>query len=105
MLACPTMALPAPPYDDKELNYTGKDADGRLHALDMTCLFNSIGQCPALSVPNGLTMSGLPTAIQLIGRRFDDATPVRVAHVLESRQPWIDTLNQLNTHERTKENM
>jgi hypothetical protein len=30
---------------------------------------------------------------------------VRVAHVLESRQPWIDTLNQLNTHERTKENM
>ncbi len=105
MLACPTMALPAPPYDDKELNYTGKDADGRLHALDMTCLFNSIGQCPALSVPNGLTTSGLPTAIQLIGRRFDDATPMRVAHVLESRQPWIDTLHQLNTQNRYMENM
>ena len=93
MLACPTMALHAPPYQDKELDYTSTDADGKLHALDMTCLFNSIGQCPALSVPSGLTASGLPTAIQLIGRRFDDATPMRVARSLEQNQPWIDHLN------------
>ena len=52
-----------------------------------------------------LTTSGLPTAIQLIGRRFDDATPMRVANVLESHQPWIDTLHQLNTQNRYMENM
>ena len=105
VLACPTMALPAPPYDDRELNYTGKDANGRLLALDMTCLFNSIGQCPALSVPNGFTSSGLPTAIQLIGRRFDDATPMRIAHILEIHQPWIDTLHHLNMNADHEENI
>ncbi|MGB2097642.1 MAG: hypothetical protein ACPHW5_07595, partial [Candidatus Puniceispirillales bacterium] len=69
------------------------------------CLFNSIGQCPALSVPNGFTSSGLPTAIQLIGRRFDDATPMRIAHILEIHQPWIDTLHHLNMNADHEENI
>jgi amidase/aspartyl-tRNA(Asn)/glutamyl-tRNA(Gln) amidotransferase subunit A len=90
------MALPTPPITDKEADYTNVGADGKLHGLDMTCLFNSIGQCPALSVPNGLTAAGLPTAIQLVGRRFDDATPLRAARVLEQLQPWMPSLEKLN---------
>ena len=97
VLACPTMALPPPPITDKEANYTNVDADGKLHGLDMTCLFNSIGQCPALSVPNGMTATGLPTAIQLVGRRFDDATPLRIARALEQLCPWLPSLEKLNT--------
>ena len=96
LLVCPTMALPTPPITDKEADYTNVGADGKLHGLDMTCLFNSIGQCPALSVPNGLTAAGLPTAIQLVGRRFDDATPLRAARVLEQLQPWMPSLEKLN---------
>ncbi len=96
LLACPTMALPTPPITDKEADYTNVGADGKLHGLDMTCLFNSIGQCPALSVPNGLTAAGLPTAIQLVGRRFDDATPLRAARVLEQLRPWMPSLEKLN---------
>ncbi len=96
MLACPTMALPPPPLTEKEANYTSVGADGKLHGLDMTCLFNSIGQCPALSVPNGMTATGMPTAIQLVGRRFDDATPMRAARVLEQFCPWLPSLEQLN---------
>ena len=90
------MALPPPPLTEKEANYTSVGADGKLHGLDMTCLFNSIGQCPALSVPNGMTAAGLPTAIQLVGRRFDDATPLRAARVLELLHPWLPSLEKLN---------
>lgn len=96
LLACPTMALPPPPLTEKEANYTSVGADGKLHGLDMTCLFNSIGQCPALSVPNGMTAAGLPTAIQLVGRRFDDASPLRAARVLEQLHPWLPSLEKLN---------
>ncbi|MGC6484634.1 MAG: amidase [Candidatus Puniceispirillales bacterium] len=87
-LLCPTMALPAPPLEARESDYTTVAADGRLHGLDMTCVFNSIGQCPALSVPSGVTASGLPTAVQIIGQRFDDNTVLKIGQSLESLCGW-----------------
>jgi amidase len=37
---------------------------------------------PATSVPSGM-VDGLPTGMMIIGKRFDDATPLRVAHAFE----------------------
>lgn len=37
---------------------------------------------PAISVPAGLS-EGLPVGLMLVGKRFDDATPLRVAHAFE----------------------
>jgi amidase len=37
---------------------------------------------PACSVPAGLA-DGLPVGMMIIGRRFDDATVLRVAHAFE----------------------
>ncbi len=37
---------------------------------------------PACSVPAGL-VNGLPTGMMIMGRRFDDATVLRVAHAYE----------------------
>jgi amidase len=47
-----------------------------------TCPFNVTGH-PATSVPAGL-VDGLPAGLMIVGRRFDDATCLRVAHAYET---------------------
>ncbi len=44
---------------------------------------NLTGTC-AISVPCGCDRNGLPIGVQLIGRHFDDATLLKIAHRLES---------------------
>ncbi|MEO1017533.1 MAG: amidase [Pseudomonadota bacterium] len=46
------------------------------------CPFNYLG-LPAMSVPVGFLTNGLPAAMQLVGRPFDEATLLRVAHAYE----------------------
>ena len=43
---------------------------------------------PAASVPCGFTKDGLPIGLQLVGRRFDDATVLRAAAAFEKAHPW-----------------
>jgi aspartyl-tRNA(Asn)/glutamyl-tRNA(Gln) amidotransferase subunit A len=43
---------------------------------------------PAMSVCTGFSDGGLPLALQIGGRRFDEATVLRVAHTLERATPW-----------------
>ncbi|HMC68346.1 MAG TPA: amidase family protein, partial [Mycobacteriales bacterium] len=43
---------------------------------------------PAISVPCGLTASGLPAGLQLLGRRGDDATVLRAAGGYETVSAW-----------------
>lgn len=49
--------------------------------------FNASGQ-PALALPTGLTASGLPVGVQLVGRPAEEATILRLAAQLESLNPW-----------------
>jgi amidase len=46
-----------------------------------TCVTDVTGH-PATSVPAGLS-GGLPVGMMIIGRMFEDATPLRVAHTFE----------------------
>ncbi|MFL6129248.1 MAG: amidase [Mycobacteriales bacterium] len=48
-----------------------------------TIPFNVSGH-PAVSLPTGVARNGLPIGLQLVGRRFDEATVLRVAAVLEA---------------------
>ncbi|MCR5209703.1 MAG: amidase [Lachnospiraceae bacterium] len=43
---------------------------------------------PAASVPAGLTESGLPVGMQIIGKRFMDEDVFAVAHAYEEISPW-----------------
>jgi Asp-tRNA(Asn)/Glu-tRNA(Gln) amidotransferase A subunit family amidase len=43
---------------------------------------------PALSVPCGFTAGGLPIGLQLIGRRFDEATLLRAGRAYERAAGW-----------------
>jgi Asp-tRNA(Asn)/Glu-tRNA(Gln) amidotransferase A subunit family amidase len=82
-LICPTMARTAPDKDARDTDFERVDADGRLHGLDMTAVFNMVGQCPALSVPSGLAEPGLPTAVQIVTDRFEDGLALRIGAAIE----------------------
>ncbi len=89
-LLCPTMALPAQPADGSDSNYDRVDEAGRYHALDMTCLFNNVAQCPALSVPAGFTAAGLPVGLQVVAPRFADVEALAIGAALEKVRPWAE---------------
>jgi amidase len=50
-------------------------------------LWNSTGQ-PAASVPAGFSATGLPLAVQIVGRPHDEATLLSLAAQLEEARPW-----------------
>ena len=52
-----------------------------------TAPFNVLG-LPALSLCNGFDADGLPLGMQIVGRPFDEATVLRVAHAYEAATPW-----------------
>jgi aspartyl-tRNA(Asn)/glutamyl-tRNA(Gln) amidotransferase subunit A len=49
--------------------------------------FNVSGH-PALSVPIGLGCDGLPLAVQIVGRPFDEASVLRVGRAIERMSGW-----------------
>lgn len=54
---------------------------------NFTFAFNVTGM-PAISVPSGFGPNGMPVAIQLAARPFDEATLLRAAHAYEMATPW-----------------
>ena len=52
-----------------------------------TTPFNVLGG-PALAQCIGFSPDGLPLSMQIVGRPFDDATVLRVAHAYETATPW-----------------
>ena len=87
-LICPTMALPAPEVGRDDSDFDWEDASGRYHGLDMTCPFNNVAPCPALSVPSGFTRDGLPTGLQIVGRRHHDRGVLEIGAALEPLIGW-----------------
>ncbi|MHB1502171.1 MAG: amidase, partial [Candidatus Dormibacteria bacterium] len=84
VLICPTLAVAVPPAEGvDDDSYGGTSAAGRFMGLEMACPFNLVSQCPVMSVPSGRTSDGLPTGVQVVGRRFDDRTVLRVAKAIE----------------------
>src|SRR5215207_2013512 len=84
-----TAAAPseAPPIDE-----VGKFAT--MERPSLTIAFNVTG-APAMSVCCGYTESGLPLSFQVVGKRFDDATVLRLAHAYEQATPWRERRPQL----------
>lgn len=87
-LLCPTAALPALPLGVNENAFGGSDLEGRFQHFEMTFPFNMLSACPALTVPSGFTADGLPTAIQIVGRRHDDNMVLRIGTALEGAMNW-----------------
>lgn len=56
-------------------------------SIRYTAPWNLLG-LPAVVVPSGFTREGLPVSIQIVGRRFDDATVLRIARAYERVTDW-----------------
>jgi aspartyl-tRNA(Asn)/glutamyl-tRNA(Gln) amidotransferase subunit A len=63
----------------------------------LTTPFNVTGG-PALAQCIGFSSGGLPLSMQVVGRPFDDATVLRVAHAYEKATPWRTIRPQLDPH-------
>ena len=57
-------------------------------AQPLTAPFNLTGH-PALCLPAGLAANGLPLSLQIVGRQFDEAMVMRVAHAYEQEAGWV----------------
>jgi amidase/aspartyl-tRNA(Asn)/glutamyl-tRNA(Gln) amidotransferase subunit A len=55
----------------------------------MTYPINCTGH-PAASVPAGFTADGLPIGLQIIGRRYADASVLTLAATVERIRPWFN---------------
>lgn len=87
-LLLPTMPLAAPPITATEVRLPGGVEATRPALTRCTRLFNITGH-PAVCVPCGLSKEGLPLSLQLVGRPFDEATVLRLAHAYEkARGAW-----------------
>ena len=85
-LLFPTTPIPAPRTDEREATIDGVCDDVRAWLTRCTRPINLTGH-PALSVPCGLTAGGLPIGLQLVGRRFDEATLLRLGRAYETVSP------------------
>ena len=81
-IACPPFAIGL----DNPTEIAGK-AVPPYGWIPFTYPFNMTGQ-PAASVPCGFTRDGLPVGLQIVGRRFDDATVLRASAAFERARPW-----------------
>src|SRR5579859_1115639 len=85
-LVVPTTPIPAPLIGEESTTINGKDHATRALLLRLNRPANLAG-VPAITLPCGLTPSGLPVGIQLIGRASEDASLLALAHSMEKLLP------------------
>lgn len=86
LILTPAVATPALPVG-QDL----RDPDRETHFIDWAPFsypFNMTRQ-PAISIPCGLTRSGLPIGLQIVGRRYDDRAVLLAASAYEARHPYV----------------
>ena len=84
LLVTPAVAIPA--FDARAAGSVPMDDKAMLGWTPFSYPFN-LSQQPAISVPCGLTLAGLPIGLQIVGRMFDDALVLRAARAFESVMP------------------
>ena len=87
VLLTPVMSEPAVPAGIMEGRGATATYQWETGWVPFNVLWNSTGQ-PAASVPAGFSSSGLPLAVQLVGRPHDEATLLSLAAQIEAARPW-----------------
>ena len=92
-LVTPTTAVPSVPADlpieGATLAINGKEVDP-VWDWCLTYPFNMLGYLPSASAPSGISSSGVPTGLQIVGAPYDEAGVLKIAAALERVCPWLD---------------
>jgi len=89
LLLAPTGPTPAPPIASAQAPIASRaEAARRFFNRRSYTTPASLAGVPALSLPCGFTASGLPIGLQMIGRRFDEATLLRAGRAYERATDW-----------------
>ena len=88
-LILPTTPVPAIPIEqmDQDISIEGITENATLALLSLTMPFNLTG-LPACSFPAGFTADGLPIGLQVVGKAFEEATVLRIAHAYQQLTDW-----------------
>jgi Asp-tRNA(Asn)/Glu-tRNA(Gln) amidotransferase A subunit family amidase len=88
VLVMPVCSIPAFHHRERRWQIGGREI-GLFQAMMPAVLANLLG-LPAVTIPMGLTDSGLPIGVQLVGRPFEDEALLEIAIRLEeSRGPFV----------------
>mgnify|MGYP003704670391 CR=1 FL=1 len=82
VIATPTS--PIPPFRLGEKT----DDPLQMYLADIFTVSANLAGLPGISVPCGFSSERLPIGLQLLGRRFDEATLLRAADAYERRTEW-----------------
>lgn len=84
---CAVLATPVAPTPAFEL---GEKIDDPLtmYLSDVFTISANLAGIPGISVPCGLSSQGLPIGLQLLGRHFEEATVLQVAHAFEQETAY-----------------
>jgi aspartyl-tRNA(Asn)/glutamyl-tRNA(Gln) amidotransferase subunit A len=91
VLLTPTVACTAWGASDPPPDKINGRATTHGEAEPFTMLANLTG-LPAITIPAGMTRSGLPVGLQIHGRKGADGQLLHLARLLESNQPWPRTV-------------
>jgi len=83
---CDVIATPTSPTVAFKLGERTADPLA-MYLSDLFTIPASMAGIPGVSVPCGFS-DGLPVGLQLLGRAFDEATPLRAAHAYEQSCDW-----------------
>ena len=87
-IVIPTAPMAAPPMGSERVHVGDVEMPLRNALVDRNRLGNFTG-LPALSVPCGVTRTGLPVALQFVGRRSEDGALIAIARrFFESERDW-----------------
>ena len=81
--SCDVLLAPTVPNTAFPLGYTGKNRI-EMYLSDICTVPVNIAGLPAVSLPCGKDADGMPVGMQLIGRKFDEATILRAAYAYEN---------------------
>lgn len=82
-LLCPTAPITAPLASMNDSDFGADMPEGKLQWAEMTHPFNFTSHCPVLSVPCGVGDLNLPIGLQVVGRRFDEETVLKIGRAVE----------------------
>jgi aspartyl-tRNA(Asn)/glutamyl-tRNA(Gln) amidotransferase subunit A len=83
----PTIPEPAPPLDAVTAGPVDEIVRRMGRFSRLTRPFNALG-LPVVALPCGATADGRPLGLQIVGRPFDEATVLRLAHAYEQATAW-----------------